>query len=332
MHGDDEVIGPMSKTMQHINRMSYIAQHFATSRSGTIGQLDPLTFWPAIESELKTNKTLTSRVSVAKFLYQWWATNAKLAQRKQLDAEDMNAECCECGQVETAHHILCECTCERYVNVRRAFAGQRAKIIASSPYSSTVKNTFREIHELKSDGTYPDLSSESVLWQEGHATDAEAKLISDYKNGCKCPLPWFTKGPLPTGLVNSAAVTLDVEYDEAFRFCKKWFKSALDEGLMIWRARNLNKHNGNLEECIPYADLRHDYYDSVRYLSDIGVDLPEKRAIRTMRREGMQKLIDKADDARASSSMMSFVTVNGKQLTREEMRFRQRDLRRQQRE
>ena len=101
---------------------------------------------------------------------------------------------------------------------------------------------------------------------------------------------------------------------------------------MIWRARNLHKHNGNLEECIPYADLRHDYCDSVRYLSDIGVDLPEKRAIRTMRREGMQKLIDKADDARASSSMMSFVTVNGKQLTREEMRSRQRDLRRQRRE
>ena len=128
MHGDDEVIGPLSKSMQHISRMSYIAQHFATSRSGTIGQLDPLTFWPAVESELKTNKSLTSRVSVAKFLYQWWATNAKLAQRKQLEDDDADAECCECGQVETAHHILCECTCERYVNVRRAFARQRAKI------------------------------------------------------------------------------------------------------------------------------------------------------------------------------------------------------------
>jgi hypothetical protein len=66
----------------------------------------------------------------------------------------------------------------------------------------------------------------------------------------------------------------------------------------------------------------------VRYLSDIGVDLPEKSVIRTMRREGMQKFIDKADDARASSSMMSFVMVSGKQLTREEMRSRHRDLRR----
>lgn len=331
MHGGNEVIGPMSKTMQHINRMSYIAQHFATSRNGTIGQLDPLTFWPAIESELMSNKTLTSRVAVAKFLYQWWATNAKLAQRKQLDAEDADAECCECGQVESAHHILCECTCERYVNVRRAFASQRAKIIASSPYSSAVKSTFCEIHELKSDGTYPDLSSESVLWQDDHAPDSEANVILDYQKGGSCPLPWFTKGPLPSCLVNSAAATLNVEYDEAFRFCKKWFKSALDEGLMIWRARNLHKHNGNLEDCISYADLRHDYFAAVRYLNEIGVDLPDKTALRTMRREGMQKYIDKADDARASNSMMPFVTVNGKQLTCEEMRARQRDHRRQQR-
>ena len=233
--------------------------------------------------------------------------------------------------MESAHHILCECTCERYVNVRRAFASQRAKIIASSPYSSAVKSTFCEIHELKSDGTYPDLSSESVLWQDDHAPDSEANMILDYQKGGSCPLPWFTKGPLPSCLVNSAAATLNVEYDEAFRFCKKWFKSALDEGLMIWRARNLHKHNGNLESCISYADLRHDYFDAVRYLNEIGVDLPDKTALRTMRREGMQKYIDKADDARAFNSMMPFVTVNGKQLTCEEMRARQRDHRRQQR-
>jgi hypothetical protein len=331
MHGGSEVIGPLSKSMQHINRLSYIAQHFATSRSGTIGQLDHLTFWPAIESELKSNRTMTSRVAVAKFLYQWWATNAKLAQRKQLDVDEADAECCECGQVETAHHILCECTCERYVNVRRAFAGQRAKIIENSPYPCSVKTTFREIHELKSDGTYPDLSSESVLWQDGHVPDSEAKLISDYQSGGKCPLPWFNKGPLPACLVNSASAILSVEYDDAFRFCKKWFKSALDEGLMIWRARNLNKHNGKLGECISYVDLRRDYFDAVRYLDSIGVELPARNVIRNMRREGMQKYIDKADDTRASNSMLSFVTVDGSQLTRDEMRARQRDHRQRQR-
>ena len=332
LHNNKEVIGPISKSMQQINRLSYIAQHFATSRKGTIGQLDPLTFWPAIESELGRNKTLTSRVAVAKFLYQWWATNAKLAQRKQLDENDADAECCECGQVETAHHILCECKCERYVNVRQAFSAQRAKMISTSPYSPSVKATFREIHELKSDGTYPDLSSESELWQESHVPDDAATLISDYKNGSECPLPWFTKGPLPACLVNSAVASLQVDYDEASRFCKKWFKSALDEGLMIWRARNLNKHGGNLQECIPYLELRRDYFDAINYLHNIGVALPEKPQIRSMRREGMQRYIDKADDVRAASSILSYLKVNGKLLTQDERRRRLRAQRRQKRE
>ena len=75
------------------------------------------------------------------------------------------------------------------------------------------------------------------------------------------PSPGSPRGPyLRAWLVNSAAASLKVNYDEASRFCKKWFKSALDEGLMIWRARNLNKHNGNLQECIPYLELRRDYF------------------------------------------------------------------------
>ena len=332
LHNGKEVMGPLSKTMQKLNRLTYIAQHFATSRKGTIGQLDHLTFWPAMESELKSNKTLSSRVSVAKFLYQWWATNAKLAQRKQLDENDTEAECCECGQLETAQHILCDCKCERYVNVRRAFSAQRAKLVSSSPYSTAVKATFREIHEIKSDGTYPDLTTESELWQDDHVPSDGANLISDYKNGGNCPLPWFTKGPLPACLVNSAAASLKVDYEEAFRFCKKWFKSALDEGLMIWRARNLHKHNGNIQECIPYLDLRSDYYAAVRYLDSNGFTLPDKSQIRSMRREGMQRFIDKADDVRAASSILSHLKVNGKLLSKEEKRSRQRAQRQQQRE
>jgi hypothetical protein len=56
-----EVIGPVTKSMQNISRLKYIAQHFATSRAGTIGALDPLTFWPAVEGQLKNNKTLNQR-------------------------------------------------------------------------------------------------------------------------------------------------------------------------------------------------------------------------------------------------------------------------------
>ena len=126
--------------------------------------------------------------------------------------------------------------------------------------------------------------------------------------------------------------SLNVDYEEAFKFCKKWFKSALDEGLMIWRARNLHKHNGNIKECIPYLDLRRDYFDAVRYLDSNGFNLPEKSQIRSMRREGMQRYIDKADDARAANSILSHLKVNGKLLTQEEKQSRQRAQRQQQRE
>jgi hypothetical protein len=99
--------------------------------------------------------------------------------------------------------------------------------------------TIIDMDEIKDDGTYPDLSSESELWREDVTTStAEAKVISIYKEAGNCPLPWFTKGPLPAGLVNSAASALEVDYDDAYKFCKTWFVSALDENLLIWRARN----------------------------------------------------------------------------------------------
>jgi len=51
-----------------------------------------------------------------------------------------------------------------------------------------------------------------------------------------------------------------------------------------------------------------------------------------MRREGMQRFIDKADDARAASSILAHLKVNGKLLSKEEKRSRQRAQRQQQRE
>ena len=131
---------------------------------------------------------------------------------------------------------------------------------------------------------------------------------------------------------NAAGLDAELYYDEAFRFCKKWFKSALDEGLMIWRARNLHKHNGNIQECTPYLDLRSDYFAAVRYLDSNGFTLPDKSQIRSMRREGMQRFIDKADDVRAASSILAHLKVNGKLLSKEEKRSRQRAQRQQQRE
>jgi hypothetical protein len=146
-----------------------------------------------------------------------------------------------------------------------------------------------------------------------------------------CPLPWFTKGPLPAGLVNSAASALEVDYGAAYRFCKTWFVSALDENLLIWRARNQNKHGDDLENLKPWVELRKDYCDAVKYLDRIGIDLPDRDQLKSAKRVQMQNYIDKADNIRASSSLLAHITANGVSLTSDEQRARlqeQRDLRR----
>ena len=43
---------------------------------------------------------------------------------------------------------------------------------------------------------------------------------------------------------------------DAHKFCKAWFKSALDENLLIWRARNLEKHGDDLSDYKPWFNLR----------------------------------------------------------------------------
>ena len=58
----------------------------------------------------------------------------------------------------------------------------------------------------------------------------------------RTPLPWFSKGPLPVSLVDSAAVALDTDFNKAKKFCVQWFKLSLDEALLIWKARNQAKH------------------------------------------------------------------------------------------
>jgi hypothetical protein len=117
--------------------------------------------------------------------------------------------------------------------------------------------------------------------------------------------------------VNSAASALEVDYDDAYKFCKTWFVSALDENLLIWRARNQNKHGDDLENFKPWVELRTDYCDAVKYSGSIGIDLPDRDQLKSAKRVQMQKYIDKADNIRASSSLLAHITVNGVRLTSE---------------
>ena len=98
-----------------------------------------------------------------------------------------------------------------------------------------------------------------------------------------------------------------------------------------WRARNQNKHGDDLANFKPWIELRQGYGDAVKYLGSVGINLPDRDQLRSAKRVQMQEYIDKADDIRASSSMLAHITVNGESLTSEEQRARQqerRDLRR----
>ena len=92
-----------------------------------------------------------------------------------------------------------------------------------------------------------------------------------------------------------------------------------------------NKHGDDLENFKPWAELRKGYCDAVKYLDRIGIDLPDRDQLKSAKRVQMQKYIDKADNIRASSSLLAHITVNGVSLTSDEQRARlqeQRDLRR----
>ena len=189
LHKGVEVLGPIKKTMTTITRLNYISQHFATSRAGNIAQLDHLTFWPAIESSLSSKKGIPARVAVAKFLYEWWATNHKVHQRQRESDEEEGAQCpCGCG-TETAYHIRTECKLEHFVNVRRAFADERRLLILNADFSPAVKQLFSEIMELSDDGTYPDLTSEAHLWSDDQPVFAKEVVKAHWKKGYCFELP-----------------------------------------------------------------------------------------------------------------------------------------------
>jgi hypothetical protein len=109
-----------------------------------------------------------------------------------------------------------------------SFSSKAGLFLINGPKQGPYQNTWQSKrrgagggHEIKADGTYPGLSSESDLWlTDENTTATEAKVISIYKEAGTCPLPWFNKGPLPAGLVNSAASVLQVDYEDAHKFCK----------------------------------------------------------------------------------------------------------------
>ena len=129
-----------------------------------------------------------------------------------------------------------------------------------------------------------------------------------------------SKGPLPASLVASAAAALDSDFKTAKKFCVSWFKLALDEALLIWKARNLAKHGGELPDQTPWHEMVRQYHSALIDLRKQGLDIPDKPQIRKANRTTMKRYVDQASELRLSRSIISHVQVNGNNLNADEQR------------
>ena len=94
----------------------------------------------------------------------------------------------------------------------------------------------------------------------------------------------------------------------------------LDESLLIWRARNNEKHGGQTE-VTGWHEMVDKYKDAVRYLQRQNMPLPHPDVLRKANRQVMIRYINKADDARLHGTLLShFVNENGTGLSRTEQR------------
>ena len=127
-------------------------------------------------------------------------------------------------------------------------------------------------------------------------------------------------------LVNSAAAALETDFNTAKKFCVSWFKLALDEALLIWKARNLAKHGGDQTDLTPWHEMVRQYHSALIELQKQGLDIPDRPQIRKANLTTMQKYIDKASELRLSQSIIAHVQLNGADLNANEQRQLQRRL------
>ena len=123
---------------------------------------------------------------------------------------------------------------------------------------------------------------------------------------------------MPKSLVSSAADALEIDYDDAAKFCKKWFEISLDESILIWRARNFHKHGqANADELTPWQELRTEYFSALRILKSNYFVIENPRIAD---RHQMVRIIKKASDMRLDNSILAHVTANGNSIPRDEQR------------
>ena len=83
------------------------------------------------------------------------------------------------------------------------------------------------------DGTYPDISSATHVWQ--FTEHAATKAIQE---GCTLGINWFQRGPLPAKFVAHSKEILGIDVDQAVNLCAQWMALKWKEGMAIWRKRN----------------------------------------------------------------------------------------------
>ena len=106
----------------------------------------------------------------------------------------------------------------------------------------------------------------------------------------------------------------------------KWFKLSLDEGLLIWKARNQAKHGEDQDTQAPWHEMVKQYHDALATLRKFGQKLPDKPVIRKANRAAMENCIEKANELRLSQSIIVHLHVDVNSLNFQQQRELQQRL------
>ena len=113
---------------------------------------------------------------------------------------------------------------------------------------------------------------------------------------------------LPVGMMLPLHTSKHQEADTGlFKFASDWFKTVLEEGSAIWKARNLEKHGKDKEDSVPWLELKGRYSRALAYLKSAGSKLPNYDERRHVNRYTMQRWIDRADNHRLQRSMLAYL-------------------------
>ena len=152
---------------------------------------------------------------------------------------------------------------------------------------------------VPADGTYPDISSATHVWQ--FTEHAATKAIQE---GCTLGINWFQRGPLPAKFIANSKEILGINVDKAVNFCSQWMALKWKEGMAIWHRRNDIVHgNGSLGGGL--YELRSKVRLIVLDRRADGIDTPPDAVLRRMGRPQLERFLARDLDGQLRNSILN---------------------------